>query len=71
MLKRAGDRMLPHLLLVQLKKSGTRYNPERMFRQEALNKPREVAPETKIPEVCQNAVLPRCVVSFLKVKENG
>ena len=63
--------MLPHLLLVQLKKSGTHYNPERSFRQEALNKPREVAPETKIPEVCQNAVLPRCVVSFLKVKENG
>ena len=74
MLKRAGDRMLPcypHLLLVQLGKSETHSNPERMFRQEALNKPGEVAPETEIPEVHQNAVLPRCVVSFLKVKENG
>ena len=61
----------PHLLLVQLGKSGTHSNLERTFRQEALNKPEEVAPETEIPEVCQNAVLPRCVVSFLKVKENG
>ena len=66
--------MLPcgtHLLLMQLGKSGTHSNPESTFRQEALNKPGEVAPETEIPEVCQNAVLPRCVVSFLKVKENG
>ena len=74
MLKRAGDRTLrdpPHLLLVQLGKSGTHSNPERPFRQEALNKLGEEAPETEIPEVRQNAVLPRCVVSFLKVKENG
>ena len=42
-----------------------------MFPQEALNKPGEVAPETEIPEVRQNAVFPRCVVNFLKVKENG
>ena len=58
----------PHLLLVQLGKSGTHSNPERTFRQEALNKLGEVAPETEIPEVRQNAVLPRCVVNFLKVK---
>ena len=61
----------PHLLLVQLGESGTHSNPERKFRQEALNKPGELAPETEIPEVRQNGVLPRCVVSFLKVKENG
>ena len=61
----------PRLQLVQLGKSGTHSNPEKTFRQEALNKPWEVAPETEIPEVRQNAVLPRCVVSFLKVKENG
>ena len=75
MLKRARNRMLPcgtpHLLLMQLRKSGTLSNPERTFQQEALNKPGEVAPETEIPEVRQNAVLPHCVVSFLKVKENG
>ena len=58
-------------LLVQLGKNGTHSNPERTFRQEALNKPGEVAPETEIPEVRQNAVLPCCVVSFFKVKENG
>ena len=56
---------------MQLGKSGTLSNPERTFQQEALNKPGEVAPETEIPEVRQNAVLPHCVVSFLKVKENG
>ena len=33
-----------------------------------LNKPGEVAPETEIPEVRQNAVLPCCVVSFFKVR---
>ena len=75
MLKMAGDRMLPcrtpHLLLVQLGKSGTHSNPERTFPQEALNKPGEMAPETKIPEVRQNAVLPPCVINYLKVKENG
>ena len=43
----------PNLLLVQLGKSGTHSNPERTFRQEALNKPGEVAPETEIPEVRQ------------------
>ena len=58
-------------MLVQLGKSGTHSNPERTFRQEALNKPGEVAPEIEIPEVRQNVVLPRCVVRFLEVKENG
>ena len=38
----------PHLLLVQLGKSGTPSKPERTFQQEALNKPGEVAPETEI-----------------------
>ena len=56
---------------MQFAKSGTHSNPEKTFRQEALNKPGEVAPETEIPEVRQDAVLQRCVVSFLKVKENG
>ena len=56
---------------MQLRQSGTRSNPEAAFRQEALDKPREVAPETEIPEVRQNAVLPRCVVGLPKVKENS
>ena len=30
-----------------------------------------MTPETKISEVCQNAVLPRRVVGFFKVKENS
>ena len=51
----------PHLLLVKLKQSGAHSNPERTFGQEALNKPGEMAPETKIPEVRQNAVFPRFV----------
>ena len=55
---------------MQLRKSGTYSNPEKTFRQEALNKPGEVGPETEIPEAHQNAVLPRSVVSFLEVKEN-
>ena len=41
----------PHLLLVQLGKSGTDSKPEGTFRQEALNKPGEVAPETEMPGV--------------------
>ena len=64
----------PHLLLVQLRQNGTCSNTEVAFRQEALDKPGEMASETEIIEVRQNAVLPRCVVIlwyFLKVKENG
>lgn len=30
-----------------------------------------MTPETKISEVCQNAVLPRRVVGLFKVKENS
>ena len=55
----------PHLLLVQLRQSGTHSNIEVAFRQEALDKPGEVAPETEIPEVHQNAILP-CYVSRSK-----
>ena len=58
----------PHLLLLQLRQRGTHSNLERLFRQEALNKPGEMASETKIPEVCQNAVLPCCVVVQKMVK---
>ena len=61
----------PHLLLVQLRQSATHSNIELAFRQETLDNPGEVAPETEIPEVRQNAMLPRCVVSLLKVKGNG
>ena len=48
---------------MQLRQSGTHSNLEVAFRQEALDKPSEVAHET------ENAVLPHCVVGFLKVKE--
>ena len=75
MLNRAGDRMLPcgiHISsIVQLRQNGPQSNPERTFGHKALNKPGDMAPETKIPEVRQNAVLPRCLVGLLKVKENG
>ena len=75
MLNRAGDRMLPCGIpissIVQLLQNGPHSNPERTFVHKALNKPGDMAPETKISEVRQNAVLPRCVVGLLKVKENG
>ena len=75
MLNRAGQQDAtwqdPDLLLVQLWQSGAHCNPERTFRQEVLNKHWEMAPETKIPEVRQNAVLPCCVVGLPKAKENG
>ena len=47
------------------RQSGAHSNPERTFGQEALNKPAVMAPETKILEDRQNAVLPRCVVGLL------
>ena len=53
----------PHL--VKHRQSGAHSNPERTFGQEALNKPAVMAPETKILEDRQNAVLPRCVVGLL------
>ena len=51
---RQDTTLLPHLLLMQLQQSKTHSNLERTFRQEVLNKPGEMAPETKIPEVRQN-----------------
>ena len=56
---------------MQLRQSRTHADLERTLRQAALDKPGEVVPETEIPEVRQNAVLPRCVVGLLKVKEIG
>ena len=56
---RSSERAVPTLTL------------KKTFRQEALNKSGEVAPETKIPEVRQNALLLRCVVGLLRVKENS
>ena len=58
MLKRAGNRMLPCGTPVSCLCSSERVEPT-------------LTPETEIPEVRQNAVLPCSVVSFLKVKENG
>ena len=66
MLNRAGDRTslwIPHPLSCS-SESGTHSHPERMFWQEALHTHGEMAPETKIPEVCQYAVLPHHIVSF-------
>ena len=75
MLKRAGDRMLPCGTPISCSCSSERVEPtltlkERSERKLWINLGRWPH-ETEIPEVRQNAVLPRCVVSFLKVKENG
>lgn len=74
MLKRTGDRMQPCRTSISCSCSSDRVEPslalnERSGRKLWINT--DMAPETSIPEVCQNAVFPRRVVGLFKVKENS
>ena len=70
---RAGIRMLPCWTPISCLHSFDRAhsNFKRTFKQEVPNKHIHLAPETKIPEIYQNAVLPHHVTGFFKVKENS